>query len=140
MTGAIEIGNHTHITGSTHIACIEGKTVSIGEKCLFAQDITLRIGDSHSILNEQGLRTNPSDDIEIKSHVWVGHKVTILKGSVIGEDCVIGTSSVVTGKVYQKGSMLVGIPAKVIKEKISWCPETISDFAGHIKEENRVCI
>lgn len=117
---AIEIGHNTHFTGNIHIACIEGKKVYIGERCLFSNQITLRTGDSHSILNSAGERINNAENIYIGNHVWVGQQVIILKGAKIGEESVIGTNALVTGKVFPKESILAGIPAKVIKNKITW--------------------
>lgn len=114
----IEIGESTIINGNTHLACIEGKTIRVGSKCLFSSNITFRVGDSHSIL-ENGRRINPSKDIILGNHVWLGNNVTILKGVTIGDDSVIGTNSVVTHKVPTK-TIYAGNPAKEIKNNITW--------------------
>lgn len=116
----IEIGHNTHFTGNIHIACIEGKKVHIGERCLFSNQVTLRTGDSHSILDQNGHRVNQAEDIWIGDHVWIGQQATLLKGARIENDCVIGTKALVTGKKFRSNVILVGIPAKVIKEDISW--------------------
>ncbi len=52
--------------------------------------------------------------IYIGKNVWIGYKATILKGSEIGDNAVIGAHSLVKNKVY-KSTVVVGIPAKVIK-------------------------
>ncbi len=116
----IEIGHNTHFTGNIHIACTEGKRIYIGERCLFSNQITLRTGDSHSILNKKGQRINHAEDIYIGAHVWVGQQVIILKGAKVEEESIIGTNALVTGKVFPKHSILAGIPAKVIKDGITW--------------------
>lgn len=124
--GKINIGKHVTTTGKTEIAVIEGKTVSIGEDCLFSSDITFRVGDSHSILEKNtGKRINPSKDITIGSHVWIGHSVKVLKGAVVGCNSIIGTGSIVTGKQFPSNSIITGIPAKVVKKGIDWCSERI---------------
>lgn len=122
---SIYIGNNTWFTGNCHLACIEGKKISIGEKCLLSSEVTFRTGDSHSIVNENNQRINPSADIVVGSHVWIGNKVIILKGSVIGDDSIIGTGTIVTGKKYRTNSLLVGIPAKIIKSDVNWKSENI---------------
>lgn len=119
-SGIIEIGHNTHFTGKIHIACIEGKKVHVGERCLFSNQITLRTGDSHSILNSEGERINYARDIWIGSHVWVGQQVIVLKGAYIADESIIGTRALVTGKKFNEGVVLAGAPAKVIKEKVSW--------------------
>lgn len=76
--GQIEIGKHLTVTGECHIDVIEGKKVTIGNECLFATDISFRVGDSHSILDQfKGNRINPSQDVTIGSHVWIGYGVKI---------------------------------------------------------------
>lgn len=40
--GIIEVGHNTHFSGKTHMVCIEGKKVHIGERCLFSDTITFR--------------------------------------------------------------------------------------------------
>lgn len=49
----------------------------------------------------------------IGDNVWLGRDVTICKGVTIGDNCIIGTKSVVT-KSIPSNSIAVGIPAKVI--------------------------
>lgn len=117
--GILEIGHNTHI-GGAHIACIEGTKVCIGERCLFSDQIVLRTGDSHSILNEQGERINHALDVIIGNHVWIGQQVIILKGAEIGDETIVGTRALVTGKKFSGNVVLAGSPAKVIKTGVTW--------------------
>ncbi len=114
------IGKNTLICGRTKLSCIEGKKIIIGEGCMFSDNIEVRTGDSHSILDENGRRINPSFDVKIDNHVWVGHGATILKGVHILENCIIGTQAVVTKSFDEKGIVLAGNPARKVKENISW--------------------
>ncbi|MBC7690596.1 MAG: acyltransferase [Methylotenera sp.] len=57
----------------------------------------------------------PAQDVIIGNDVWIGANVSILKGAQIGDGCVIATGSVVTAGIYPAGSLLGGIPAKVIR-------------------------
>ena len=82
----IVIGDKTSLCGQIHLAAIEGTNIVIGEDCLFSSGIVFRTGDSHSILDMDGNRTNPSQDINIGNHVWVGHRALINKGVSIGEN------------------------------------------------------
>ena len=122
---SILIGKNTWISKNCHLACIEGTKIVIGERCLFSSDITFRTGDSHSILNAENIRINKSKDIIIGSKVWIGNKVILLKGSMIGNDCVVGTGSVVSGKVFENNTLIAGVPAKIIKTDIHWDSENI---------------
>lgn len=121
----VVIGRNTTIAGFTHLACIEGTSITIGEDCMFSKDITFRTGDSHSIIDEDGLRINPSRDITIGNHVWVGNKVIVAKGTVVGDNSIIGTGSIVT-KTFEKSNIIVaGSPAKIVKEGINWLRKRI---------------
>lgn len=118
--GAIEVGDNTSFCGKAHLAVIEGTKIKIGENCLFSSDIVLRTGDSHSILDLNGKRINPSKDIVIKNHVWVGHKVSINKNVTIEENTMIGTGAIVTKSTMKSNVIVAGVPAKIVKENINW--------------------
>ena len=53
----------------------------------------------------------------IGDNTMVGMGAIVLTGAVIGENCVIGAGAVVTGKMNAPaGSVLLGSPAKIVKE------------------------
>ena len=108
------------ICGNTRLSCIEGRKITIGERCMFSDCIEIRTGDSHSILNEQGHRINPSRDVTIGQHVWVGQGVTILKGVYIHQDSILGTKAVVVKSTTNGGVVIAGNPAKIVKENVNW--------------------
>jgi maltose O-acetyltransferase len=51
--------------------------------------------------------------VKIGNRVFIGANTTVLMGSNIGDDVIIGAGSVVTGTI-PSGSVAVGVPAKVI--------------------------
>lgn len=116
------IGHNTRVTGRTHLAVTEGKTLQIGDRCLLANGITMRTGDSHSIFTQDKRRCNYAEDIRIGAHVWIAQGVYILKGVSVGRDSVIGAGAVVTKSVPEE-TAAAGNPAKVIKEGITWDSE-----------------
>jgi len=124
--GKLEIGD-----GSTfedvHIAVTEpGSAVKIGRDCMFAYDIDIRTGDSHSIIDtNKNERINYAKDVSIEDHVWVAAHCIILKGTNIPNESVLATGSVVLKKFSQKGIIIAGNPASVKKEGISWSRERI---------------
>ncbi len=53
----------------------------------------------------------------IGDNTMVGMGAVVLTGAVIGENCLIGAGAIVTGKMNAPaGSMLLGSPAKVVRE------------------------
>lgn len=117
----IEIGKHTYIYNQTELAAIEGTGIRIGEDCLISSDVALRTGDSHSILDANGKRINPSGDIVLGRHVWLCKDVKVLKNARIGNDCIIGTGAVITHTTPEmQGTIFAGSPAKPVKSGITW--------------------
>ncbi|MBK5442691.1 acyltransferase [Peribacillus sp. TH24] len=121
----IKIGNSTSIMGYTHIAVTEGKKAIIGEECMFSSDVVIRTGDSHSIIDNGGSRVNQARDVIIGDHVWLGNKTTILKGSTISSNSIVGTGSIVTKEFKKANVILVGNPAKIVRENTNWLKERI---------------
>jgi acetyltransferase-like isoleucine patch superfamily enzyme len=66
------------------------------------------------LIKNQGTIRN---EIIINEDCWIGAKVTILSGIVIGKHCVIAAGSVVTKNV-EPYSVVGGVPAKVLKKLI----------------------
>ena len=121
----ISIGEKTTIQGKTHLAAIEGTKISIGEDCMLSSDIHITTGDSHSIIDLENNRINPSKDIKIGNHVWIGTKVTCLKNTEIADNCIVGATATVCGKHLKPNCIISGVPAKVLKENISWLRQRI---------------
>ena len=121
----ISIGKHTRLCGKAHFAAIEGTKITIGEHCLFSSDLHFRTGDSHSILDMCGNRINPSKDIVIEDHVWIGTKVTCLKGARVSKDSIVAATTTLCKNYSQKNVIIGGVPGKIIKTDVNWAPERI---------------
>lgn len=126
----IEIKEGSSIQGRTELAVVEGTSIKIRRDCLLSGNIHFRTGDSHSLLNVAGERINPSKDIEIDEHVWIGTGVFILKGVRIPSGCVIGAGSLCNKRFEKKNCVIAGNPANVVKENVTWCHERININQG----------
>ena len=118
--GEVSIGSRTTIHGKTDLAPTEGRRISVGDDCLFGSDICLWTSDWHSILDLQGNRVNPPQDISIGNHVWVCSFATILKGVSIPDNCVVAMHSVVTRRFERPHCVIGGNPAAIIRADIDW--------------------
>lgn len=116
----ITIGNKCLFAGKAHLAAIEGTKISFGDNCLLSGEIVFRTGDSHSITDVNGRRINPSEDILVEDHVWIGYRVLINKGVHIMRDSIVGTGAIVTRKFEEGGAVIAGTPAKIVKHNVSW--------------------
>ncbi len=121
----ISLGAHTSIHGKTHLAAIEGTKILIGDDCMFSSNVHFSTGDSHSIVNLDNKRINPSQDIKIGNHVWVGTKVTCLKNTEIADNCIVAATATVCGKHLTPNCIIGGVPAKILKTDINWLRQRI---------------
>ena len=111
--GSMRIGADGFIGQCCVIACCE--TVEIGRNALIAEHVTIRVqdhrsSDSESPYRTQGMVTTP---IRLGDNVWLGAKVTVVKGVSIGDGAVIGAGAVVT-RSLPAHCRAVGIPARAL--------------------------
>ena len=93
---------------------------------MFSKGVRITTTASHSIISlESGQRVNISKNIEIRRHVWLVYDVSINKGVLIEENSVVAGRSVVT-KSVPSNSIVAGLPAKVVKNGITWSRARIS--------------
>lgn len=115
-----EIANNFSMEGGS-FNLLEGKSITIGNDCMFSTGLYITVSDYHSITSLiTGARINQSNNINIGNHVWVGKDSKILKGVEIAQNTIIGANSVVTQHLMQENAIYCGIPAKLIKESVTW--------------------
>ena len=126
---AITVGAKSMISGKkeypSHIAALEGTSVTVGEDCIMSSAVEIRTGDGHSILNREGKRINPSSSVVIGNHVWLGSGAVLLKGIVIADHCIAGAKSVVTKSITKPYCAVGGNPARILREELDWCKELL---------------
>lgn len=121
----IDIGERTFVGHHSHLACTEnGSKLIVGDDGMISSYVQIRTGDSHSIVDLAGNRINPAQAVEIGNHCWIGEGAKVLKGVKLEGDDVVSTGAIVT-KSFGKNVLLGGIPAKVIKDNVSWDKERI---------------
>ncbi len=94
----------------------------------------LRIGVGTNIQDGSVLHSDHGRPLDIGAHVTVGHMVmlhgctvgegsligigaVVLNGARIGRNCLVGAGALVTeGKEFPDGSMIIGSPAKAVRE------------------------
>lgn len=119
----IEIGNNVGISGATIYA---RKGIYIGENTCIGGNCKILDNDFHPIdekdriqlLNDarggDASELIPAKAIHIGRNCFLGCNSIILKGTVLGDGCVVGAGAVVSGKFDDK-CVIAGNPAKIIK-------------------------
>jgi len=120
----VSIGDGTTMTRDIHICVQEdGMSITVGKDCMFSNNIIVRTSDSHPIYKD-GQRINPPAPIVIGNHVWIAPETTILKGVVVGDNCILASKSLLTKSVAES-CLVAGLPAKVVKTGVNWTREAL---------------
>lgn len=111
----ILIGNNVGISGATIYA---RRSIVIGDNSMVGGNVKILDNDFHPI-DIKARRDDLKDmigtrPIRIGNDCFIGCNSIILKGTELGDGCIVGAGAVVSGK-YDAGSVIVGNPAKVIK-------------------------
>ena len=103
-----------YINSNAQIVCNE--SITLGNGVAIADGVLIRDCDDHDILYEGYQKTAP---VVIGNHVWIGQRATILKGVTIGDNAIVAAGAVVT-KDVPANTIVGGVPAKVIRENVTW--------------------
>jgi acetyltransferase-like isoleucine patch superfamily enzyme len=124
--GELSIGAKTVFGQECTISAFQH--IAIGRECIVA-DRVMMIDFDHGVveverpIREQGIYKR---DVNVGHNVWIGYGACVLRGVTVGDNTVIGTSSVVTTDV-PTDAVVGGIPAKLIRMReapttFRWAP------------------
>ncbi|QYF84818.1 acyltransferase [Brevibacterium sp. PAMC21349] len=112
----INIGNNVGVSGATIYA---RKSIIIGENTNIGGNAKILDNDFHPLEIEarnadikEKIGTIP---IVIGKNCFIGCNALILKGTILGDGCVVGAGAVVSGK-FEENCVIAGNPARVIKK------------------------
>lgn len=108
---------YSYLNAGSQIRCME--KIEIGNQCAIGRNVMIMDFDAHTINYGDGSKNRITAPVKIGNHVWIGCGATILKGVTIGDGAIIGAGAVVTKNV-PANSVVAGVPAKVIKNNVSW--------------------
>ena len=134
-SGAIlDIGDGCTMVGG-QLALHEPARMTLGKDCMLSAGVVLTVSDMHAIVDlETRTRINPGGDVHLGDHVWLGVRAVVLKGVEIGPGSVIGAGAVVSRSI-PANCIAVGVPARVVRRKITWhraCAELAAHAAGEL--------
>jgi acetyltransferase-like isoleucine patch superfamily enzyme len=137
--GRLVLGRWVHVGDENRLRAHEG-TLRVGDKCVFGRDNTVNcyldvefgaativadwvyvcdfdhvFSDIHVPIKDQGIVKSP---VRIGPDVWVGTKVTVLRGTTVGHGTVLAAHAVVTGEIPAM-SVAVGAPARVVRDRVA---------------------
>ena len=119
-----------------------------------ADNAQIKIGKNSNIQDGSILHVDDNFPINIAQNVTVGHKVmlhgcsidegsligmnaVVLNGAKIGKNCLVGANALVTeNMIVSDGSLVLGSPAKVIKQLDEKTQAMIARGAAHYVHNN----
>jgi acetyltransferase-like isoleucine patch superfamily enzyme len=112
--GEVSIGAKTVIGQECTISAFQH--VSIGRECIIADRVMLIDFDHGAAEVERPVRLQGiyKRDVRVGHNVWIGYGACILRGVTVGDNAIIGTSSVVT-KPVPANAVVAGSPARTIR-------------------------
>jgi acetyltransferase-like isoleucine patch superfamily enzyme len=112
--GEVSIGAKTVIGQECTISAYQH--VSIGRECIVADRVMLIDFDHGVVEVERPIRLQGiyKRDVRVGHNVWIGYGACILRGVIVGDNAIIGTSAVVT-KDMPANAVVGGVPAQVIR-------------------------
>ena len=116
--GTIIFGNN--FSANQNFFCASNTRISFGDNVLAGWNVHVRDGDGHEIFNEKNEVINKNRGIFIGNHVWLASYASILKGTKISDNSIVGFGSIVTKSFSEENVIIGGIPASVVKRNISW--------------------
>ena len=143
------IADNAQVIGRVHMA--EDSSVWFGVVVRGDTD-DIRIGRGSNVQDNTVLHTDDGIELVIGEHVTIGHQcmlhgctigdhtligigAIVLNGAKIGKNCLVGAGALVTeGKQFPDGSMLMGSPAKVVRQLTPEQIEGLRQSAKHYTE------
>jgi hypothetical protein len=135
--GRIVLGRWVHVGDDTRLRAHEG-TLRVGDKVVFGRDDTVncyidveigartlfadwvyitdfdhRFDDLDSPIKDQGIVKSP---VRIGPDCWVGVRVSILRGTVVGHGCVLAAHALVRDEIPDL-AVAGGVPARVLRSR-----------------------
>lgn len=112
------LGDDFKVSASSAIMCCQN--IEFGKNIQFSWDCLVLDSDTHSIVYEDGRESQTDKPVKFGDDIWIGCRCTILKGSNIPSNCVIGANTTITGQKFEENSIIAGTPPCVIKKIKGW--------------------
>lgn len=99
------IGNNVSLNSNNMVACRE--KIVIGDGTMLSPNVQIYDHD-HDFRSEGGIWDNAykTSPVEIGKNCWIGANTVILRGTKLGDGCVVGAGAVLKGE-YPAGSIIV---------------------------------
>lgn len=104
-SGMLSINEGTFLNHGCMI--VSHQKIEIGKNVQFGPNVFIYDHD-HDFRTKDGLKNlqYKTAPVHIGDNVWIGANVVILRGTKVGDNCIIGAGSVING-TYEKNSIII---------------------------------
>jgi len=113
----LKVGNNVGLGTDNFYGCAGG--IEIGDDTIIGNFVSFHSENHvHSSLETPiRLQGVTHQGIKIGKNCWIGAKVTILDGAMVGDGCIVAAGAVLSSGTYESFGIYGGIPAKLIKHR-----------------------
>lgn len=115
-TARIVLGDRAWLNGA--VVASRSRPVVIGAGTIFAGNVVVIDSDHHKLWPPEERMTFTTTDedraVAIGENCWLGLNVIVLKGTILGDNVVVGAGSVVAGE-FPPNCVIAGSPARIIR-------------------------
>lgn len=119
LIGKVTLGPDTSIW-SQAVLRADNEPIVIGEGSNIQEGCVLHCDPGYPLTVGVGVTVGHQATLHgcsIGSGTLIGLRAAVLNGAVIGSNCIVGAGSLVTeGKVFPDGMLILGTPAKAVRE------------------------
>lgn len=114
----LKVGDNVGLGTHGFLGCAGG--IEIGDNTIFGNFVSMHSENHNFSDHSQPIRLQGVNrkGIKIGCDCWIGAKVTILDGAVIGNGCIVAAGAVVRGQ-FPENVIIGGVPAKIIKQRFN---------------------
>lgn len=112
----LSLGDDFYISANARVGCYE--EIMIGNRTRISWNTQIYDTDFHYVLLDNGMVRRRNKPVKIGNSVWIGHDVTINKGTNIGDWCIVSSLSLLNKNYGINHALIAGIPATIKKEGV----------------------
>ena len=143
VIGAVTLGDHSSVWYNAVLRgdierIVVGHHTNIQDNAVIhlADDLPCLIGDYVTVGHGAIVHA-----CKVGNECLIGMGATVLDGAVIGDQCLIGANSLVPpGKHIPAGSLVMGVPAKVVKVLTGEERAHLKDWAQKYVDNSAYCL
>ena len=111
----LKVGKNCVFNINATIIC--GDHIDIGDNVCFGRNVTIRDNSGNHFMSRRVYKNKRP--VVIGKHSWITEQCIVMPGSKIGAGVIVGTGSIVNGKL-PNFTLATGRPAVVVDEDIYW--------------------